>query len=318
MSLLVDGRTALLEGFIDYAGLFPPASLDLDAAVAEYREARGGPHSWMLGRFLCPTSRLEELAGALTASMEAGERPWGVGAIFDGPPASAALSAQVFERHMDPAALVVFAELRTPSEAADGRPLPESIAILAPVAEAALGISPDVVPFLEIARTDRWQEGIPTAVSAIAELRKRRLRSVGAKLRTGGTAVDAFPSSAEVAAFIAACVVLDVPFKATAGLHHPVRHHDPDLGVMRHGFVNLLAATAIAVEGATGDELIEVIEETDETAFVVSHGGLRWRDRRIGVPTLRSVRSEIFPAYGSCSFAEPVADLVAMGIVGSG
>ena len=318
MSLLIDGRTALLEGVIDYAGLFPPASLTLEEAVAEYREARTGPHAWMLGRFLCPTSRMEDLAAVLTASMPEGEERWGVSAIFDGPPATAALAAHVFERHLEPAVTVAFAELRTPAEAADGRSRSDSVVVLAPFAEAAFGISADVVPFLEVAKTADWRTGIRTAVGAIADLRGRWLRGIGAKFRTGGADAEAFPSSEQVAAFIAASVEWDVPFKATAGLHHPIRHHDAELGVMRHGFLNLLAATAIAVEGGSERDVVAAIEETDSAAVALTPAGLRWRDRRIGVATLRSVRHDRFPAYGSCSFVEPVADLVSLGMVEPG
>lgn len=316
MSLLVDGRTALLEGLIDYAGVFPPASLELEAAVAEYRTARAGPHAWMLGRFLCRTSQLVDLAGILTATMETGESSWGIGAIFDGPPGPAALAAQAFQRHMEPAAQVVFAEVRTPAEAADGRSIDDAVVVLGPIAEAALGVGPDVVPFLEIAIGSEWRTGIPIAVTAIAQLRNRWLRRLGAKLRTGGATADAFPSPEQVAAFIAACIAMDVPFKATAGLHHPVRHHDPAIGVVRHGFLNLLAAAALAAEGAAAGEIVAALEETDPDAFKLTAAGLRLRDRRIGVATLRSLRHERFPAYGSCSFDEPVADLVAMGILG--
>lgn len=317
MDLLVDGRTVALEGLIDYAGLFPPASLNLDAAVAEYRAARGGRHGWLLGRFLCPTSRLEALAGVLTSTMAAEERPWGVGAVFDGPPAAAALAAQVFDRHLDPAATVVFAEVRTPPDAADGRSPEAAADVIAPLADAAFGISPDVVPFLEIARTDAWRDGIPNAVAAVRRVRERSVRAVGAKLRTGGLAADAFPTPEQVATFIATCTASGLPFKVTAGLHHPLRHHDPRLGVMRHGFLNLLVATALAVEGASEADLVAAIDDPDPGAFMASPAGLKWRGRSFGIPTLRTVRRERFAAYGSCSFSEPVDDLVAMGLVAS-
>lgn len=315
MDLLIDGRRAMLEGLIDYAGLFPPASLELEAAVAGYRAARSGPHAWVLGRFLCPTSRIEELAAVLTATMKSGEAPWSVGAVFDEAPGAASLHAAVFHRHMDPAARVTAAEIRTPPEAADGRSVAEAVDLLAPLAAAAAAVAPEVRPFLEVATTEQWVRGFPAAVGAIARLRETTLLRIGAKLRTGGVTADAFPSPEQVALFITASVAAGVAFKATAGLHHPVRHHDPGLDVMRHGFLNLLAATAMAVRGASDTEVIAAVAETEPAAFSAGPTGLRWRDERISAGTLRAVRVDAFPAYGSCSFDEPVDDLVALGIL---
>lgn len=315
MNLLIDGPTALFGRLVDYAGLFPPASLSLEAAAAEYRNARMGKHAWMLGRFLCPTSRLEDLAGLLTTSMVVGEMPWSVGAIVDEAPGVGALHAQVFDRHMTPAARIDVVEARLPPEVSDAGSLEEAIALIRPIAEAIITISPEVVPYLEVAHTSEWERGLGHAVAAIAELRRQLLRKLGAKFRTGGTTREAFPTTAEVARFIYACEAAGVEYKATAGLHNPLRHHDPDLDVMRHGFLNLLGAAALAKAGADEGDLTGVLDETDPTRFAVGPGGLQIDDRRISIPTLRAMRSELFPAYGSCSFDEPVEELIALGMV---
>src|SRR5579875_1274910 len=52
---------ALLTELIDYAGLFPPARLPLDQAIRNYARYRQGNDAWMLGRFIVPASRLEDL-----------------------------------------------------------------------------------------------------------------------------------------------------------------------------------------------------------------------------------------------------------------
>jgi hypothetical protein len=57
----VDARRALLGRLIDHAALFPPASLPVPEALAEDRRARQSPYAWMLGRFVCPASKLAEL-----------------------------------------------------------------------------------------------------------------------------------------------------------------------------------------------------------------------------------------------------------------
>src|ERR671922_1208431 len=78
----LDGRHAFLEGLIDDAGLFPPASLPMADAAREHEAASRGPNRWMLNRFICPASRLSDLAGVLP-TLDIG-RPWDLSVILDG------------------------------------------------------------------------------------------------------------------------------------------------------------------------------------------------------------------------------------------
>ncbi len=314
-SPLVGAERLLLRELIDYAGLFPPARLDLAAAVAAYRVARDGQYAWVLGRFLCPTSRLEELGGALTATMTAGEQTWDVGVIFDLPPAAAAAAAQAFDAAMDPAARVTVAELRTPDAAAEGRSLETTADALRPYLLAATSISPRVTTYIEIPLTAAWHDGIPLAIEAVAKLGRHLHREVGVKLRCGGLELDDFPSCAQVARFISASVSAEVAFKATAGLHRPVRHFDPTLGGYRHGFMNLLAATALAEVGASEETLEIVLAEEEANAFALGVAGLQWRRHTAGPSVIKRIRRDAFTAYGSCDFDEPIADLVGLQIV---
>jgi hypothetical protein len=221
----------------------------------------------------------------------------------------------VFDKYMEPAARVTAVEVRTPPAAADGRSVDAAREVLAPFAEAACAVSPEVRPFLEVARTQEWERGLANAVAGIAKLSDMMLRPLGAKIRTGGLTPDAFPTPRQVARFIAACRDSGVPFKATAGLHHPIRHHDTAADAMRHGFLNLLTAAGLSTEGADEDLLVAVIEETDPDTFRVGPTGLRWRDRRLSSATLRTLRREALTAYGSCSFDEPVTDLTSLGVL---
>ena len=311
--LLLDARRVLFAGLIDYAGLFPPASLDMEAAVGEYRAARSGPHAWMLARFICTASRLEELTGVLTATMTVGEPSWPVSVVLDGDLAQAASLAQSFDAHMGNAAEVVFTEVRLPAEAATGGT--DAADLVSVVARAATSISPTVAAFLEIPRTATWEEGIPAAATAIARAGLDAGRTIGAKFRCGGTDAAAFPSARQVAHFFIACRVAGIPSKATAGLHHPVRRHDEHLDVMMHGFLNVLTASALCDRGADEKLLTEVLEETDPSAFTLGRAGLQWREHRIPVTSIKSVREGQFPSYGSCSFDEPVTDLIELAML---
>nr|MBA2528471.1 hypothetical protein [Euzebyales bacterium] len=79
-----DARVAFLASLIDDAALFPPAREPMAAAVSGHLRHRRGQHGWLQGRFLCPASRLAELAGSLTAHGDEAGFPWPVGAILDG------------------------------------------------------------------------------------------------------------------------------------------------------------------------------------------------------------------------------------------
>jgi hypothetical protein len=142
-----------------------------------------------------------------------------------------------------------------------------------------------------------------------------------AKIRTGGTTPQAFPSSPAVASFLEACVARGVPFKATAGLHHPVRSPHPvtyEAGAacaVMHGFVNVFMAAALLHQGAVRAAAAEhLLEETDPSAFVFVDDGARWRELRITAEALQGSR-DIARSFGSCSFEEPMDDLAGLGFL---
>ena len=119
-----------------------------------------------------------------------------------------------------------------------------------------------------------------------------------AKVRCGGSALPSVPALAE---FVQACRRLEIPFKATAGLHQPLRHGN------EHGFLNLLAAAVF------GDEE-EALADEDPESFEVSPESLRWRGRTAGARELSAAR-ELFVSLGSCSAQEPIDGLRALGML---
>jgi hypothetical protein len=131
-------------------------------------------------------------------------------------------------------------------------------------------------------------DGLEEKVAALAE------RGLRAKVRCGGADV---PSADALGHFLAVCRAASVPFKATAGLHHPLA------AAGRHGFLNVLAACAFAdADALTGD-----VELTPAV--------LRWGGREAGADEIGRVRREQLVAVGSCSFFEPVDDLKELGIL---
>ena len=130
----------------------------------------------------------------------------------------------------------------------------------------------------------------------ILQLKELGLR---VKVRCGGAVV---PSVTGLAELVQACRRLEVPFKATAGLHRPLRHDG------EHGFLNLLAAAVFGDEEAA-------LEEEDADAFSVTGEAFGWRDRSAGADEIARARSELFVSFGSCSAREPIDGLAALGLL---
>ena len=290
---------ALFAGLVDYAGLFPPAALAMDAAVAEYARWRRSPEAWMLGRFVAPASRLVELGRASDAALPApgaGE-PWRVSALVGADLRGDAARVSSWNVSHSGRAAVDSVELKAAS--------PRE-------AEAALDALPlGVAAFVELP--------LDADLSGVLTTLKRR--GARAKIRTGGVLPDAIPEPAAVARFIAACAHERVPFKATAGLHHPVRsdraltyERDSPRATM-HGFLNVFAAAALAREGLSADEVEAVLREDDPAAFRLDEAGLDWRGLGASTAALAAARRDFAVSFGSCSFAEPVAELHALGVL---
>jgi len=139
-----------------------------------------------------------------------------------------------------------------------------------------------------------------------------------AKLRTGGVKPEMIPAVGDVAAFIAACAERRLAFKATAGLHHPVRALHPltyDREAPRavlHGFLNVFLAAAFAWHG---ERTIEpILAEMNASAFRFDERA-RWRDWSLDAGQVQESRQQFAHSFGSCSFGEPVQDLEALGLL---
>lgn len=286
---------ALLRGVVDYAGLFPPAGLDMARAVGEYSRQRASASSWMLGRFVLPAGRLDEFEDAADSVLPRHSADWW--------PLSALLAGDLQEdvtrierfnaRHGDArhgAALVDTVELKAFA--------PRDVAHAGDLLDRQFDV------YMEVQVADDPDE----LIAALAAARAK------AKVRTGGTTPDAFPAPAQVARFLARCAAHDVAFKATAGLHHPWRSEQP-LTYERDapratmfGFLNVLLATAALLAGWSEADATLLLEERDGRSVRFRDDGVAWRGRHLPLATLKRARERMV-AFGSCSFAEPVRDL---------
>ena len=300
-------RAAFLTELIDDAGMFPPALLPLPDAVARHRQDRAA-RGWLLGRLLCPASRLDELATVDHAG-------WRLGVVCDrtAPPSWAE------GLDVDLAAVRSFlprsggtidaVELRLPAAGA-------AAAVAHAVDQLADLPAGPVRAFLELPLAgDGWSDTLAAVADAVASARAGGA-AVGLKIRCGGATLDAYPPAGRIAAVLAACAQAGIPLKATAGLHHPLRQPDPDTGAVMHGFFNLVGAAALLVAGAISTaEVAEVVKDSEAASFSLDESGFAWRDRRADEAAIRRSRMELFTGFGSCSIDEPVDDLVSLGVL---
>lgn len=306
----VSAAHAAIDRLIDYAGLFPPAQLDMASAVHEYVASRRGGNAWMLGRFIVPASRLSELLAAIPTDAA----PLALSVIVDAKPdprawlslAQASLATIAAVRANEPRVRVEALEVPLPPLLSLRESYDATIGQFGALLSAA--DLRDLPVYVEIPRDERWSAVLPGTMAALARTR------FGAKVRCGGVVAEAFPSPVELAAFVRASVSEGVPFKATAGLHHPIRARNEATGFVMHGFLNLLAAATFATK-LDVESLAALLADEDRTSIVLDQHGMRWHEESASAIDLAAMRERAFLSYGSCSFSEPIADLTALGIL---
>lgn len=310
------GLRALLAEIVDYAGLFPPAALALDDAMRRYARYRAEPEAWMLGRFVVPAARLAEVSAF--AALFAQQPPFRFAVLGTGGQDTAAfeksLSADLaavaafLERHAGRVEAGVL-EVRLPDALlADADAVPAFVESLAARLAAAPIPRPDV--FLEIPLTGGVPAVLPDLLAALAG----RRGEMGLKLRTGGLDAAAFPDAEPLAAVLAACRDNGVRFKATAGLHHPVRQYHASVGTRMYGFLNVFGAAVLAAaHGLDAAALREVLLDETPGHFRFDGDAFAWKDLAVPAADVRVARRTLAVSFGSCSFDEPREDLAALG-----
>jgi hypothetical protein len=282
---------ALVAGLVDYAGLFPPAALEMPAATAHYAKYLRSPDAWMLGRFVVPAARLGELAAVAAQHRLPRSAPWRLSALLGDDMVGDVSRVEAFNTEHGGAFIVDAVEARADSA--------ERVRALSDA------LTPALVAYVELPLGGELRE----LLDVVGRARVR------AKVRTGGVTAESIPPPAQVARFLMHCAELRVPFKATAGLHHPLRgeyrltYETGAPSATMFGFINLFVAAALAATGASEADLAAVLEERDPAAFEFLASGLRWHHREVSVDQIAAARASFAVAFGSCSFREPVDDL---------
>jgi hypothetical protein len=301
---MVESLQVLLGGIIDYAGMYPPAELPLSEALRNFVRYKSGRESWIVNRFICPAAKVSELEAGLkwhNYDNRFGMCVTGRGGATNAEFLINTLADTKAARKIERVFFDAF-ETRLPVSALESAELPHL------VMQVIRGLEEETLLFLEIPLTDDFGAQVPRALEAIAK--NPRVR---AKIRLGGSTKDTYPSVEKVALFISECASRRLPFKATAGLHHPVRKPDSATGAMMHGFLNVFVAASVAWNFKADAESLEpILSAMDPSAFRCLGSRLSVGNWHLSLKQLRSSR-EFALGYGSCSVNEPLADLAQLG-----
>lgn len=319
-----------MSNLIDYAGLFPPAQLPMETAIQNYLQYKREADEWMLSRFICPAGRLHELEKyrdgirAMKKPLQisfTGRGGKNVNDFFAGLEEDLKLVSE-FAEHNSGSVSVEAYEARLPEELIEeGNPVRIS-EFLNRIAEIMESKCPgEMNPFYEGDFRGEWSktteaiiEGISYHNLYVESKQFGNYRPAGYKLRCGGAEPSKYPLPQQVAHIILTCKRHGIALKATAGLHHPIRHFNESEQIKMHGFLNVFGAGIIAqYHELNADQITAIIEDEDAKHFIFSDSEFKWNGLSVMVDKVVEARKSRVISFGSCSFDEPREDLRELG-----
>lgn len=289
---------ALLFEIIDYAGLFPPAALSMTEAVGNYATYKNSNYNWMLGRFVVPLRRLPELLASGRDFFSKDKTDvWRLSVLASDDISETIRQIEDFNAENAPNVICDAIEIK-----ADSSELIEDISEFIPL------------------QFDAYFE-IPLGINLADLVATLAINGQRAKIRTGGITADAFPQTEQIIRFMRTCLAANVPFKATAGLHHPLRCFKPltyeldaPKGTM-NGFLNVFLAAGFLRQSYKPNLIAELLENESAESFTFDDNGIWWQKYFISTSQLHFLREKNIISFGSCSFEEPITDLQEIGLL---
>ncbi|KON83544.1 hypothetical protein AF332_27760 [Sporosarcina globispora] len=290
----VDAISHFMTQLIDYAGLFPPASLPLSKAISNYHTYMNGSDSWMLGPFVIPATRLNELDPYKAHFTE--QYPLRLSIIL-----------KPEEMDLDLEAINLFLETYKTAGTVEAIEIPLTPYVDLSFLEKIENRTESYPVYCEVTGTN---DQIQYTLDALHRLDKLKSIGIGIKMRMGGMAKQLFPSAKQAAFVINECQKRDLLLKFTAGLHHPIRQYRNEVETTMHGFVNVFTAALMAYCHSIDAKTIEeILLDEDPTHFYFTTNTLSWCNLTVSSSEINDARSFFATSYGSCSFDEPREEL---------
>ncbi|HJM17451.1 MAG TPA: hypothetical protein QGI59_02980 [Candidatus Poseidoniia archaeon] len=325
-----------MDGLIDYAGLFPPADLPLNEAISQYISHIKSDNSKMLSRFIIHSSKLNNLDEFLPLFTNVG--PLRLSVLGGGGnnddeylnkiKQNITNISKYREKHGNKIEIDVI-ECKMATNTPSKNTMEKATVLLnenglihyhefAKLPPVGMNYSTEI-------DDSSWDKEILPTIKLLSNL-----DNAGIKLRCGGIVKEAFPSVEQVAAMIQTCVIIDIPMKFTAGLHHPIRHFAEEYDEFMHGFINTFGAGIFATTFPKPENsqekynmfilLSHMIDDQNAENFSFTDDSMIWkveddRDTQfvIDVEKIENARKKGMISYGSCSFQDPIHDLTQLG-----
>lgn len=313
-----------MKSLIDYAGMYPPANLDLQTAFTNYLNYINSDDEWMIDKFVCSIKSFEEFINHDSAISKQlhdfkSDRWVSFALLLNG-----GKTAKEFLNTLDTDLKLINSFVNEHSEliVTDNfeAKLPGDISgknnsgVLKKFLNDCSAIFNEneffgSKVFFEPPVNDDYEFLFEKLAYTMAESDKHG-GNAGFKLRTGGVTPELFPKPEQIAYALKMCRDNRIQFKATAGLHHPIRHYNESVSTKMYGFINVFGAGVLAYANTLSKkEISEIVSDENPDSFIFTENEFRWNDIPANAETISKARNELVLSFGSCSFEEPIEDL---------
>lgn len=322
--MIVRPINSFMYKLIDYAGLYPPSELPIGKAFPNYLKYISGDRRDALSSFIISAHRLDQLEGMLTNLAH----KVNLSVIVGGGNSATSFRQKIGDDLQKIELIEAYDKVEVHSLETK---FPVEIFLQGET--AVLALLNDVAEKIRRTKLKRVKIFYELPILDIG-MEKYLINFIGAvgihsdnafpenylgcslKIRTGGVTPELFPAPSVLSRVIQLCTTYNLPFKATAGLHHPFRHYDAKLGVHRHGFVNLFLGAMLAKRYSLSRQLIlEIISDQQEANFTFTEDHIAWKNYKVTTAEIDDLRKSFCISYGSCDFMEPIDHLVKRNIL---
>lgn len=298
-----------LNELIDYAGLFPPAKLELSRAIQNYSNYISSEHSWMLGPFVIPATILNRLQ--LYKNFFKNKRLLRLSVTGTKGISSKNVIQCLKEDYRNIREFLIQNSTWSKIEKLE-IPLPPekpSKALLEKILSISQEINSDVFCEIPLVNLNNWKENLLETLDVIADFNSVNEVSIGVKLRTGGIKAELIPKPEQVAKAIALSRDRELRMKFTAGLHYPVRMFRNEVKTEMHGFLNVFMAGMLAYKFNFDEAQIEkILKDEYVNHFQIGKNRLSWQNYILFTDDIKRFRKKLC-SFGSCNFNEPKDEL---------